>query len=178
MIWITPQSRLDETLARSGARHVVVLVSDAKRFQRPNGIAPSALLLLELNDISEPRPGLILPEPSHVEALLGFDRALPDGVALAICCYAGISRSTAAAYILACAREPATSEQELAAGLRAKSPSATPNIRLVTLADEILDRDGRMRAAILGIGRGRDAFEGTPFCMGPSPNPKADQPTP
>jgi hypothetical protein len=31
------------------------------------------------------------------------------------------------------------------------------------LADAILDRKGRMMAAIADIGRGADAFEGTPF---------------
>ena len=54
-------------------------------------------------------------------------------------------------------------EAELAARLRKASPSATPNARLVAIADAMLGRDGRMREAIAGIGRGADAFEGTPF---------------
>jgi predicted protein tyrosine phosphatase len=38
--------------------------------------------------------------------------------------------------------------------LRAASPTATPNARLVRLADAALERNGRMNAAITEIGRG------------------------
>jgi predicted protein tyrosine phosphatase len=78
-------------------------------------------------------------------------------------CWAGISRSTAGAYIAVCALRPERDEGEIAERLRALSPSATPNARLVALADEILGRGGRMSAAIERIGRGADAFEGKPF---------------
>ena len=49
--------------------------------------------------------------------------------------------------------------------MRWLSPSATPNIRLVTLADAMLGRQGRMIEAIEAIGRGADAFEGVPFAL-------------
>jgi predicted protein tyrosine phosphatase len=80
-------------------------------------------------------------------------------------CYAGISRSTASAYIIAAALAPSRDEAELANTLRRLSPSATPNPRLVALADRILGRDGRMISAIAAIGRGAEAFEGTPFAL-------------
>lgn len=35
----------------------------------------------------------------------------------------------------------------------------------MAIADRMLDRDGRMVAAIARIGRGADAFEGTPFTL-------------
>jgi len=84
---------------------------------------------------------------------------------LLIHCYAGISRSTAGAYIIASALNPTLDESELARTVRSLSPSATPNIRLVALADEILDRQGRMVSAIRAIGRGADAFEGEVFSL-------------
>ena len=77
-------------------------------------------------------------------------------------CYAGISRSTASAYIIAAALAPQRDETELAKTLRRLSPSATPNPRLIAMADALLDRDGRMVEAIQAIGRGADAFEGVP----------------
>ncbi len=52
---------------------------------------------------------------------------------------------------------------ETARLLREAAPSATPNARLVGVADDILGRGGRMVDAIAGIGRGADAYEGTPF---------------
>jgi predicted protein tyrosine phosphatase len=78
-------------------------------------------------------------------------------------CYAGISRSTAALYIAACALQPERDEGALASDLRRASPSATPNRLLVEIADGLLGREGRMIAAIAGIGRGAEAYEGTPF---------------
>jgi predicted protein tyrosine phosphatase len=78
-------------------------------------------------------------------------------------CYAGISRSTAGAFIAACALNPAREERAIARDLRRASPTATPNIRLVMLADRLLGRNGRMVSAIEGIGRGIAAVEADPF---------------
>ena len=80
-------------------------------------------------------------------------------------CWAGISRSTAAAYILAIAINPDLDKEALAQELRRRAPSATPNPLLVSMADEKLGRGGRMVAAIARIGRGADAFSGTPFIL-------------
>jgi predicted protein tyrosine phosphatase len=102
-----------------------------------------------------------------VRRLLDFasewDRARP----MVIHCYAGVSRSAAAAYIVAAALNPHGDEAELAAMLRWLSPSATPNSRLIAVADALLGREGRMIAAIKGIGRGADAFEGEVFELDP-----------
>jgi predicted protein tyrosine phosphatase len=80
-------------------------------------------------------------------------------------CWAGVSRSTAAAYITACSLAPDRDEAEIAAALRLASPTATPNARFVALADDILGRQGRMVAAVHSIGRGADCIEGTPFML-------------
>ncbi|MFZ3337905.1 MAG: protein tyrosine phosphatase, partial [Xanthobacteraceae bacterium] len=82
---------------------------------------------------------------------------------IVIHCYAGISRSTASAFVSVCALNPARDENSIAQALRRASPTATPNIRIVSLADKLLDRDGRMIAAIETIGRGALAAEATPF---------------
>ena len=37
--------------------------------------------------------------------------------------------------------------------------------RLIALADTLLGRQNRMVEAIRAIGRGAEAFEGTPFCL-------------
>ena len=58
---------------------------------------------------------------------------------------------------------PQRDERNIANALRRASPTATPNIRIVSLADRLLGRDGRMVAAIETIGRGIMAEEATPF---------------
>src|SRR5690606_12006237 len=103
-------------------------------------------------------PELHEDEPSKLDA----DRAKPQH-ALVVHCYAGISRSTAAAYALAAALQPERDEAELAEELRRLAPSATPNPLLIAHADYLLGRNGRMSRAIKRIGRGADAREGIPF---------------
>jgi predicted protein tyrosine phosphatase len=106
-----------------------------------------------------------LPGAAHLERLLGFVRAWNRAEPMVIHCFAGVSRSTAAAYIAACALEPGRDEFVLAKAIRAASPTASPNSRLVALADEALGRRGRMNEAIATIGRGEVCFEGTPFTL-------------
>ena len=89
----------------------------------------------------------------------GWDRAAP----LVVHCWAGISRSTAAAFVSVCALKPERDEHEIAWAIRRASPTATPNIRIVSFADAMLDRKGRMVAAIESIGRGTLADDGVPF---------------
>ena len=57
------------------------------------------------------------------------------------------------------------SEEGWARQIRDRSPTATPNARIVELADRILAREGRMVRAIEAIGRGVDVetWDGVPF---------------
>jgi predicted protein tyrosine phosphatase len=165
VIHVCPLSRLDQTLSLSGASHLITLLRADTPFARPANVAEDRHLTLFMHDIAEEQPDMVAPSQTHVARLLSFaaswDRARP----MLIHCYAGISRSTAAAYIVAAALQPDRNEAELAQTLRRLSPSATPNPRLIMVADPMLGRDGRMIGAVAAIGRGADAFEGTPFCL-------------
>jgi len=163
MLFVCPLSRLEETVSRTRAERVVSLLTAGTALARPAGIAPCHHLLLSMNDIVEAMPDMTPPGREHVERLIAFARDWDRTRPTVVHCYAGISRSTAAAYIVAAALAPGRDERELARALRLASPSATPNPRLVALADELLGRQGRMVAAIAEIGRGAEAFEGTPF---------------
>lgn len=113
-------------------------------------------LVLRFNDIAEPRPGLVPPDRRMVGELLDFGAAAGDGPLL-LHCWMGISRSPAAAFVLACALAEPGAEAGLARALRRASPTATPNRLFVALADEFLRRDGRMARAVEAIGRGCEA---------------------
>lgn len=162
---VCPLSRLHDVVAETGARHVVTLINVGSAVERPAAIESDRHLFIGVSDIIEPLDGHILPGPEHVERLLPFIRSWDREAPLVFHCWAGISRSTAAAYITACALLPDWSEQDIAERLREASPTATPNPRLVEVADELLGRRGRMVEAVRRIGRGRDAMEGTPFTL-------------
>jgi predicted protein tyrosine phosphatase len=162
---VCPLSRLHETVTATGASHVVTLINRSTLVERPGSIAPERHLFIDMSDIVEPLEGHILPAQQHVDELLGFTRGWSRESPLVFHCFAGISRSTAAAYITACALAPERDEAEIAGALRRASRTATPNALLVTLADDRLGRGGRMVDAIRAIGRGADAFEGEPFTL-------------
>lgn len=162
-IFVSPLSRLEETVRLSGARRLISLFSDGAAPSVPAGFAENNCLRLAFHDISAPRDGLTPPSPEHVSRLLDFGRSSDRGAPLLVHCYAGISRSTAAAFVLACALMPDRDEAAIADELRRLSPSATPNPLVVAHADNLLGRHGRMSRAIDRIGRGAEAFEGEPF---------------
>lgn len=165
MIHVCSLARLEETVARTGARRVVSLVNAGTPMRLPASIRHDDHLFLAMNDIVEATPGMTPPGEAHLSAYLewlaDWDRADP----LVVHCFAGISRSTAAAYVAVCALDPSRDEEELAWTLRERAPSATPNRLIVEIADRVLGRDGRMVRAIAAIGRGADAYEGTPFVL-------------
>jgi predicted protein tyrosine phosphatase len=163
MIHVCSLPRLHETIADTGARHVVSLLGGEIAVERPQGIAPENYLRLRLHDISSPLDGYVLPEQKHVADLIEFVRNWDRRSPLVVHCFAGVSRSTAGAYASVCALNPHRDERSIANALRRASPTATPNILIVSLADRLLGRDGRMVDAIKRIGRGILADEVKPF---------------
>ena len=163
MIHVCSLARLRATVEDTGARHVVSLLGDEAAIERPGAIIEENHLWLRMHDISAPLDGYILPDEEHVAGLIGFVQRWDRRTPLVVHCYAGISRSTASAFTTVCALNPHRDEASIAHALRRASPTATPNIRIVSLADRLLGRDGRMVAAIETIGRGEVAVEGNPF---------------
>ncbi len=160
---VSPLRHVPDLLAARKPSHVLTLLAPEISPPSCPGFAADRHLKLQFNDIIAPMTGLIAPDPLIVQAILEFGDAWDGAQPMLVHCSAGISRSTAAAYIIACERMGAGSEDACAARLRSAAPSATPNSLMVAIADEVLERGGRMVAAIAGIGRGADAFEGTPF---------------
>ena len=163
MIHVCSLARLHPTVAETGARHVVTLMKDIAMVQRPPSVEEANHLLLDMDDIVTLMDGYVPPSEAHVERLIDFVTAWDRAAPIVVHCYAGISRSTAGAYVAACALSPDRDEMAIAQALRHASPTATPNARIVAIADGLLKRKGRMIAAVESIGIGSFASEGTPF---------------
>ena len=164
-IYVAPLSLVETTVADAKVSHLVTLINGETPIATPPSIEPDRHLRLAMNDICEPQPGLVLPCGNHVSHLIRFARDWERQAPLLIHCWAGISRSTAAAFITLCALNPAGAERELAWALRRASSTAYPNRLLIALADEALERNGRMIAAVEDIGRGRVAEEAEVFSL-------------
>ncbi len=167
LIHVCALSRVAATARETGARSLVTLLKSEFRFERPATIAPERHLHIAVSDVVEDTPGHVAPARGHVERLVDFARRWDRREPLLIHCFAGVSRSTAAAFIAVCALAPARSEREIAEEIRRLSPTATPNPLLARHADEVLGRGGRMVEAIAAIGRGAECFEGVPFALSP-----------
>lgn len=167
MIIVGPLNKVQSLIDEHGVAHVVTLLAPNTPHDAPQGIAPDRHLKLYFHDIVEHMEGHVPPSANDAERLITFLQEWDRQNPMLIHCWAGISRSTAAAYTALCMFRPNADEEELAFELRNASLSATPNKLIVSLADEVLGRNGRMVKAIASIGRGADAFEGTPFILKP-----------
>lgn len=164
-IHVCSLAKIEDTVRETGARSLITLINVDTPVTRPAAIATERHLFLSMSDIVEPLEGHFAPQSDHIHELLDFIQHWDRRQPLLIHCFAGVSRSTAAAFITACALLPERDENELAQLIRARSPTATPNARLVALADQALGRDGRMSQAVSAIGIGEMCYEGVPFML-------------
>jgi predicted protein tyrosine phosphatase len=162
-ILVTPLSHVEAAVAQHRPSHLITLLDPEHLIETPAGIAPARHLKLGVFDISAPSEGMVLAAPEQVERILEFGRTWDASAPLLAHCWAGISRSTATAFMIACERNPRAPELDIAWRLRRAAPHAFPNRRLVQLADDALGRQGRMVAAIETIGDSNRAAFGTPF---------------
>jgi predicted protein tyrosine phosphatase len=163
MIHVCSLARLHATVGETGARHVVTLLRHTDRVDRPVGVPEDNHLILGLDDIATAVEGYVLPCEDHVGRLIAFVRRWERTKPMVVHCFAGISRSTAGAFVAACVLNPARDEHAIAWAMRRASATASPNARIVAIADGMLGRDGRMIAAVDAIGRGEMAYEASPF---------------
>ena len=152
VIIVCPLHEIEEVVVTRSAGHLLTLIDPATIPRTPRSILAERHLKLGVNDITEVIDGLVCPDETTVEAVLRFGREWDEAQPLVVHCWAGISRSTAAAFMIVCERNPRVAEAEIARSIRGASATAYPNRRLVALADEALGRGGRMSAAVQAMG--------------------------
>ena len=172
MIVVCPLNAVNHVLEKYKPSHLVTLLNADMMIDTPAGMQPDSHLKLTMNDIDAPAEGLIAANEDQIGSLISFIDSWDRTTPFAIHCWAGISRSTAAAFVTLCRLHPDRNEDDIARQLRASAPFATPNKLIVHLADEAMGRGGRMYSAIERIGRGADAWEGSVFELDPR-TPKA-----
>jgi len=160
---VCPVTQIQLVAAKHAPSHMLTVMSEAAEIPRPASVSSDQHKTLIFNDISTQRDGLVVPGAEHVRAILDFADNWDRNAPLLIHCYAGVSRSTASAYIIANAMAESPDPEDLAKDLRLRSPTATPNAKMVALADSILGKKGAMTDAISSIGRGAYCYEGAPF---------------
>lgn len=146
---------LDELEAHRAGRATHVLSILDPGYPEPAAFAaydPHHRLTLRFHDIIGPWPGWEAPERAHVEQLVAFGAELDAAGGglrhLLVHCHAGISRSTAALATLLARHTKLGDEPAIFARIREIRPIAWPNSRMIGFADELLERGGRLNAAL------------------------------
>jgi predicted protein tyrosine phosphatase len=163
MIHVCSLAALPETVRLTGASHVLTVMAKVDQVPRLKSVLPQNHLKVSMDDIIEEIEGFVAPCEAHIDQVLNFVRGWDRGAPLVVHCYAGISRSTASAFAAACLLNPHRDEIAIARQIRAASPIASPNRRIVSLADKALGREGRMLRALDEMGPGVMTVEGRPF---------------
>jgi predicted protein tyrosine phosphatase len=160
---VGPLSAVAAMVQDCRASHLLTCLHET--VQTPITIERARHLRLIMHDISEAIPDHTPPDAEHIGQLIDFAHDWGGHSAMVVHCFAGISRSTAAAFIALCAVNPDAPEALIAQRLREASPSAYPNRLMVRLADQALARRGRMIKAVERMSRAEPAYEAIPFML-------------
>jgi predicted protein tyrosine phosphatase len=159
-VLVSSLSGVEDAIARYRPSHLVSLLSAEYMIDTPAAISVDRHLRLALADVAQAWESDSPPAAHHVERLLEFGRAWNAELPILVHCWAGVSRSMAAAFTLLCDRAGPGYEFEIARDLRARAAHAYPNPLIVRLADKALGREGSMIDAAASIGRGQIVAEG------------------
>lgn len=99
-----------------------------------------SISFLDTKDVSKEHA----PRKYHVKKIVSFLRKIEEGSKVLIHCYAGVSRSSATAYILLNLLYGPGKEKEILKHIKKIRPQAKPNLLMIKYADRILNRNGSM----------------------------------
>jgi predicted protein tyrosine phosphatase len=123
--------------------------------RRPVNIPAINHKVIHFNDIEDPFPAYnaVTPNKEHIQDLIyWFNEIKKDADFLIVHCFAGVSRSTAVTFLFHNLLLKAGNEEKALGAMLTSAVfgGAKPNKRIVQLADEELDRHGRMVSVING----------------------------
>lgn len=156
-IWVSSRFRAPALAKEKNIVRAVSLLAPWDEFPKIEHLDDDLHLKLAFEDVEAPAPGVDPPMKDHAEQLIGVVQGWTREDPMLIHCWAGVSRSSASAFITACLHNPDADEFEIANAVRNASETAKPNQRLVRFADDLLGREGRMVAAV-------EAMSGHVFC--------------
>lgn len=131
--------------------HVVSMLADDDFPATPESVSGENHLRLTFDDINQPLPGHSPPGLEHLERLIDFGQRWNGNGSLISHCFAGVSRSSAAALILLSQVNPGR-EREIGALMRARGPHFQPNRLMIEHAEQLLQAGGRLLEALGAMG--------------------------
>lgn len=103
---------------------------------------------LVFHDRVLPEDGMQLPTAAHVAQIIKLGREHSSDGTILVHCTMGISRSAAAAAIILAANSPERAPDDVLAQILSVRPIAWPSSLMISLADDLLGRNGELRLAL------------------------------
>jgi len=153
-ILVAPLAHVADLVIRRKPSRVISLLDPGDPFPELGSSYVDRHLRLSFHDAHSPELGLTVPSAVHIAELLAFLERWEPRESLLVHCRMGVGRSTATAFVAACHRNPQVPELQIARELRRVGPFARPNETVIRIADTLMDRCGRMSAAIAETGHG------------------------
>lgn len=140
-VFVCQKNKVHDTVKVTGAKHVLSLLDPGDRLYLTPRLQEINHLHLKCEDVLDEN-AWAAPTREQVQELLEWARCIPDEDTLVVHCFAGVSRSTAAAIAILADRLGNAN----AAVQRIKSvrPQLCPNPVITKFADEILGLDGKL----------------------------------
>ena len=131
-----------------GATHVVSLLRNSERnyLFMPSSFKRENWLFLDMDDVIS-EDAEFAPQKEQVVRLLDWVKKLPSDAHLVVHCFAGISRSTAAALAIKVQELGVDQVDEAISWLLEERPQACPNPVITKHADELLGANGKLHSA-------------------------------
>jgi predicted protein tyrosine phosphatase len=146
-LFVCSLERLHGEAARLQPEQIISMLDPGTPLTTPDSVDADRHHRFFFHDISDLVEDQIAPSHEHIERVLEIGTNWAADEPLLIHCYAGVSRSTAAALILLCQRNPGR-EKEAARLVRQRGAHAWPNRLMIQIADDLLQREGRMIDAL------------------------------
>jgi predicted protein tyrosine phosphatase len=145
-LFVCSYSTLMERISQFRPEHLVSVLgrSDCVPFPSVVGVRH---LRLEIDDVFRPCSGFRPATVRNIRQLVDFVKDWKDSEHMLIHCWAGSSRSPAAALIALAVKCPGQ-EAVAARILRSRGPHANPNELMIAVADRVLELNGRLIKAV------------------------------
>lgn len=147
-ITVTNVDKVPAMILFKGATHVVSLLHSREfnDLRMPRAFNKSNWLRMDMDDVIS-HDAFAAPKKEQVKELLEWANKLPVDAHLVIHCYAGVSRSTAAALAVKVQELGTDRLKDAINWLLETRPQACPNPVITKFADELLGANGELHAA-------------------------------
>lgn len=148
MIIVSSIWSIESALETYSPSHMISILNPGAHMKTPKRVKNRDHFRVEFDDVDVCNPWDKYPTQNHMEQILEFGRkAIKDGHPVLIHCTAGVSRSPAAALILA-ASLTKLSMSDLVKVLREKAPYCRPNWLMVELGEQLLGLNSELSDAL------------------------------